>query len=56
MDYPRTNKKVKYTLVAQVAVNPGEDAQVDEILKVLREVGEAEVVDVDVVDPDEDEE
>lgn len=57
MDYPRTNKKIKYTVIGQVVIDAGEGpGEVNAILQALRDIGEAEVVDVEVVETENDDE
>jgi hypothetical protein len=55
MEFPKTNKKIKYVIVGEVIVDPGEDREIESVLDKIREVGEAEVVDIAIVDDDEEE-
>lgn len=56
MDFPRTDKKIKYTIVGQITIDAGDDPkEVNTVLQALRDIGEAEVVDVEVVEPESDE-
>lgn len=55
MEFPQTNKKIKYTIVGQITIDAGEDSSgVNEVLEAMREIGEAEIVDVNIIEPDED--
>lgn len=56
MEFPRTNKKIKYVVVGEIIVNPGDDSEVESVLDKIREFGEAEVVDLSIIEDEEDEE
>lgn len=56
MDFPRTTKKIKYTLIGQITVNAGEDAEIESVLEAMRGVGSAEVVDVEIVEEESEDE
>lgn len=56
MEFPRTNKKIKYVIVGEITVSPGEDSEVESVLDRIREFGEAEIVDILIVEEDDDDE
>ena len=53
MEFPKTAKKIKYTLIGQITIEAGEDAEIQSILDAMRNFGEAEIVDVEVLEPED---
>jgi len=53
MEFERTNKKLKYIIVSEIVIDPGDNEQeVQEVLEKARELGEAEIVDIQVIEED----
>ncbi len=50
----QTQKEVKITIVAVIPITNMVDAEIEQWLEHLRQWGEAEVVDLDITEPEED--
>lgn len=57
MEFPKTNKKIKYVIVGEIVVDAdGREARdVESVLDTIREIGEAEIVDVSIIGNEDDE-
>lgn len=54
MDFEKTNKKIKYIIAAEVIIDPEEENEIRDYLDKFREIGDAEIVDIEIVEKDED--